>query len=201
LGWEAGATATNLQGCTLLGPQTSATNGINNSVAIGASAFVNTSNSISLGVGSAGVSSFVGIGNPSPAYALDIGTFNSLPPEIKLQNDATTPAAPVSGTIIRTVSNALRVESGSLSRTGIVVTANNTGAAQTCGRATLASGNVTVASTAVTANSIIVATKHFPSSDNDGVLRISAIVPGVSFTLTSHKGGDTSTVSWIMVNP
>lgn len=67
------------------------------------------------------------------------------------------------------------------------------------GRATLVGGTVTVSDTSVTANSRI-----FVSSAVDGGvpgwLRVSARSAGVSFTILSSSGTDTSQVDWMIVN-
>lgn len=62
--------------------------------------------------------------------------------------------------------------------------------------ATMVDGTVTIPSVEVTTDSKILVT-----SNDDGVfgsLRVSAIVPGVSFTITSSNGGDNGIVAWIM---
>jgi hypothetical protein len=74
------------------------------------------------------------------------------------------------------------------------------GANATLGRSTLVAGAVTVANTAVTANSEIFAFCQVPGG-TPGFLRISARVAGTSFTITSSSGTDTSTVAWFIVEP
>jgi len=76
------------------------------------------------------------------------------------------------------------------------------------GQATLASGTVTVNTTAVKANSIIFLTRATVSgtANNIGGALGSSISAGTSFTINSHNGttavytADTSTVNWLIVN-
>ena len=67
------------------------------------------------------------------------------------------------------------------------------------GIATLVAGTVTIATTAVTANSIILCSVK-TAGGAQGFLSVSAITPGVSFALTSTSGTETSTVSWEIRN-
>jgi hypothetical protein len=67
------------------------------------------------------------------------------------------------------------------------------------GVAVLVGGTVTVNHPQVTANSKIFATSQIDGGTL-GVLRISARVPGVSFTISSLSAIDTSTVAWELVN-
>jgi hypothetical protein len=68
------------------------------------------------------------------------------------------------------------------------------------GSATLAAGTVTVATTAVTANSRIFLTNQ-AAGGTPGFVRVSARTAGTSFTITSSSGTDTSTVAWLIVEP
>jgi hypothetical protein len=65
--------------------------------------------------------------------------------------------------------------------------------------AALVAGTLTVATTAVTASSKIFLT-HATAGGTQGFLRVSAIVAGTSFTITSSSNTDTSTVNWFIVN-
>jgi hypothetical protein len=76
-----------------------------------------------------------------------------------------------------------------------------TGAAPRCGEATLAAGTVTVATTAVTATSLIFATGHLDGGGTEGNIRVSARTPGTSFVITSSEATDTSKVAWMIVDP
>ena len=69
------------------------------------------------------------------------------------------------------------------------------------GLATLAAGTVTVATTAVTANSRIFLTGQGDTAGTEGWLRVSARTAGTNFTITSSSGTDTSTVAWMIVEP
>lgn len=68
------------------------------------------------------------------------------------------------------------------------------------GTSTLVAGTVTVATTAVTANSRIFLTVQ-TAGGTQGHLRISARTAGTSFTITSTSGTETSTVAWLLVEP
>lgn len=68
------------------------------------------------------------------------------------------------------------------------------------GVATLVAGTVTVANTAVTANSRIFLTAQ-TSGAAPGALRVSARVAGTSFTVTSSSGTDTSQFAYLIVEP
>lgn len=68
------------------------------------------------------------------------------------------------------------------------------------GIAVLVAGSATIANTSVTANTRIFLTSNVPGG-TPGFVRISAITPGVSFTITSSSGTDTSTVSWLLIEP
>lgn len=70
----------------------------------------------------------------------------------------------------------------------------------TMGVATLVAGTVTVNNTRVTANSRFFLTVNTPGG-TVGSPRISAKSAGVSFTITSSQGADTSTVAWLLVEP
>jgi hypothetical protein len=68
------------------------------------------------------------------------------------------------------------------------------------GIATLVGGAVVVSTTEVTANSRIFITSQVDGG-TPGWLRISARSNGVSFTITSSSGSDTSQVAWMIVEP
>jgi hypothetical protein len=68
------------------------------------------------------------------------------------------------------------------------------------GQATLTAGTVTVSNTSVTANTRIFLS-HAITSGTLGHLHISARSAGVSFTITSSSGTDTSTVNWLLIEP
>lgn len=94
---------------------------------------------------------------------------------------------------------------GSLSMTGnVAVTMAGLGlvikggANSKIGSGTLAGGTVTIANTAVTANSRILITDT-SEAGTVGTLSVSAVVPGTSFTVTSSNALDTSTFSYLIV--
>jgi len=69
------------------------------------------------------------------------------------------------------------------------------------GSATLAAGTVTVNTTYVAANSnIFLQTEGTIGAGNSGNVRVSAVVAGTSFTITSTDNADTSAVRWFIVN-
>jgi len=74
-----------------------------------------------------------------------------------------------------------------------------TGTNASAGTATLVGGTVTVATTAVTASSLILVTPTSTGA-NSGVLAVTAQAAGTSFTVTSTNVLDTSTFSWMIVN-
>ena len=75
-----------------------------------------------------------------------------------------------------------------------------TGTAASCGNATLVAGTVTVSTTAVTVNSVIMLTRK---TSTDGLFYSTSIQytisAGVSFTITSDNAADTSTYSWMII--
>ncbi len=78
-----------------------------------------------------------------------------------------------------------------------------TGLASDCraGQVVLSGATTTVGTTAVTAKSLIFLSS-IKEGGTPGFLRISAIVAGTSFTIKSSSGvSDTSTVSWMIVEP
>jgi hypothetical protein len=74
------------------------------------------------------------------------------------------------------------------------------GANAKMGTAVLVAGAVTVATTAVTANSRIYLTSQVDGG-TPGFQRVSARVAATSFTITSSNAADTSTVAWMIVEP
>lgn len=70
----------------------------------------------------------------------------------------------------------------------------------TPGTGTLVAGTVTISTTAVTSNSVILLTDTAASLTNVGVLSVSAKSAGTSFTVTSANVLDTSTFNWLIIN-
>lgn len=68
------------------------------------------------------------------------------------------------------------------------------------GTAILVAGSIIVSTTAVTANSRIFLTTQLLGGAA-GFLSVTARVPGISFTIGSSSGTDTSTVAWMLVEP
>jgi hypothetical protein len=84
---------------------------------------------------------------------------------------------------IATVGRGLQVKEGANARMGM---------------ATLVAGTVVVSNTTVTAATRIFLTCLTPGG-TPGFLRVSALVAGTSFTITSGSATDTSVVSWLLV--
>lgn len=68
------------------------------------------------------------------------------------------------------------------------------------GTAVLVAGTVTVADTAVTANSRIFLTAQLLGG-TQGILAVTARTPGASFVITSSNAADTSTVAYEIFEP
>jgi len=68
------------------------------------------------------------------------------------------------------------------------------------GSATLVAGTVTVSTTNVTANTIIILTGQ-NSSGTHGELTVSNRTAGTSFVITSSNAGDTRLVGYILIEP
>lgn len=76
-----------------------------------------------------------------------------------------------------------------------------TGAGPTAGAATLVAGTVTVATTKVTANSLIFLSRATPGGAvGDLSAPPASYVAGTSFVINSASGADTSTVNWWLIN-
>ena len=94
--------------------------------------------------------------------------------------------AVTSGSVdIQTAGQGLKVAEGANAKQGV---------------ATLVAGTVTVATTAVTANSRILLTVQTVAG-TQGTVTVTARVVGTSFTITSTNAADTSTVAWEIIEP
>lgn len=71
----------------------------------------------------------------------------------------------------------------------------------TLGTGTLSGGTVTINTTKVTASSRIFLTATQAGVVNIGVMTVSAIVAGTSFTVTSSNVLDSSTFNWVVLEP
>lgn len=111
-----------------------------------------------------------------------------------------------------TTSEIARVLSTSVSTTGLAVTNLGSGflikegTNARMGVATLVSfliviSSVTIPNTTVTANTRIFLTNQAPSGLAIGDIHVSALIPGVSFTVSSLAIGDTSQFAWLLVEP
>lgn len=74
------------------------------------------------------------------------------------------------------------------------------GSNATMGRAALVAGTVTINTTKVTANSEIFLTNNV-NGGTVGTPTVSARTAGTSFTITSTNAADTSTISWLIIEP
>jgi hypothetical protein len=75
----------------------------------------------------------------------------------------------------------------------------STGSAAICGNATLVGGTVTVNTTAATTSVLVLLTRK-TAGGTTGELTYT-ISAGTSFTINSSSGTDTSTISWMLVEP
>lgn len=87
--------------------------------------------------------------------------------------------------VLGTAGNKLAIATGTNASTGTSVA--------------MITGVVTVATTAVTASSIILYARKI-GGGTQGEVEISAQVAGTSFTLTSSSATDTSTFNWLIIN-
>lgn len=110
-----------------------------------------------------------------------------------------------------TVSAIARILNTSISVSGLAVSNQGSGILikegtnARMGRATLvpvllSPSVVTVNNTTVTANTEIFLTSNVPNG-GPGILSVTARIPGVSFTISSSAIGDTSIVSWLLIEP
>jgi len=75
------------------------------------------------------------------------------------------------------------------------------GANQRMGQATMVGGTVTVSNNTVTANTRIFFSRVATGAGVAGGIITYTINPGVSFTLNSGAGTDTSTFNWLLIEP
>ena len=139
--------------------------------------------------------------NTDPAVGPD-GTTNDMGPSVFTTGTVTAQGnvTSVAGNVVATNGNLVITATTTVGNGKLNVPA--TGANAIVGTSAALSGNpgtVTVATTAVTASSKIFLT-YASAGGTQGFLRISAIVAGTSFTITSSSGTDTSTVNWFIVN-
>ncbi len=88
----------------------------------------------------------------------------------------------------------------SVTTDGLIVTSG--GAADTAGKTTLVAGTKTVATTAVTASSLIFVTvQSLGTVATPMAMTIENVVAGASFDITSSDATDTSVVAWFIVEP
>lgn len=111
-----------------------------------------------------------------------------------------------SSTVLNKLNTASPAFTGNMTGTGNIslTSAGNklniaTGTNASVGIATLASGTITISTTAVTANSIILITAQ-QTGNLIGVLRVSAKTTGTSFVISSSVSTDTAVVGWMIIN-
>lgn len=111
-----------------------------------------------------------------------------------------------------TISEIARILNTGTSTSGLAITNLGSGfmikegANARMGIATLVSillvvSSVTVANNTVTANTRIFLTNNNPSGLAIGDVHVSALIPGVSFTISSLAIGDTSQIAWLLIEP
>lgn len=111
---------------------------------------------------------------------------------------------------LRTLAGSLRLavaQNGDISTTGNVTLAQGKGLNVTTGGSAARAGTVildnslaTVATTAITENSIVIMT--YQAEDGaPGTLTVSARTPGVSFEISGDGVANTSTVGWLIIEP
>lgn len=86
--------------------------------------------------------------------------------------------------VIGTVGSGLRIKEGANARLGA---------------SAMVAGTVLVSNTSVTASTRIIASRSLLGGTAGHIS--TAIVPGVSFTITSSSALDTSTIAWLLVEP
>lgn len=74
------------------------------------------------------------------------------------------------------------------------------GANATAGTGTLTLGTATVATTAIQAGALVFLTDT-SESGTVGVLGVTAVTAGTGFTVISSNSADTSSFSWLVINP
>lgn len=94
-------------------------------------------------------------------------------------------------------SGSFQIETGTASTRSIAI---NDGNNEQMGVSTLIAGTVTVSNVKVTANTRIFYSVQ-SAGGTQGFLRISARTPGVSFTISSTSGTDTSQIAWLLIEP
>lgn len=131
------------------------------------------------------------IGAPTLTFAID-GT------STVILDNTTFLDSPTIGPLITLVTDS-QIKGGSFAalKDGIQI---KEGANARMGIATMAGGFVVVNNTSVTATTRIFISLQ-PAGVATGILRVSAIVPGVSFTISSTIGADTADVSWQLIEP
>lgn len=135
------------------------------------------------------------------ALANGSGSFSSL----AVTGSITAGTTITAGTGLTATAGGVTATAGNVTATNgnlVLGTAGNklsiaTGANASIGAATLVAGTVTVASTSVTANSLIFLT---PQDVAAGAMHVDNIVPGVGFDIVSSDFGDTSTVAYLIIN-
>lgn len=170
------------------------------------------------------VNNRLGIGNTSPATAIDVtgmvtastgfnsngvntlsqinGFTNNISIYGKLTNGQVVLGynAGTAAVTINSVGVNQSVGNFSLSTVGSGIQIKS-GTNATVGTATLSAGTVTVSTNKVTANSIIMISDQGGSITNLGIIYISAKTAGTSFVITSSNILDASTVGWWILEP
>jgi hypothetical protein len=78
---------------------------------------------------------------------------------------------------------------------------NGVGSYLTNGTGTLGGGGITIATSAIAANSIVLLTRTTDPTVDAGFLAVMNIFPGVNFDVVSSTSADNGTFSWLIINP
>lgn len=97
----------------------------------------------------------------------------------------------ISGLAITNLGSGFMIKEGANARMGIATLVS----------IVLIISSVTVNNNTVTANTRIFLTNNNPSGLSIGDVHVSAVIPGVSFTISSLAIGDTSQIAWLLIEP
>lgn len=136
------------------------------------------------------------------------GTWQSIVPGTGSFTNIVASGTITAGTGITSTTGGVTATAGNLTATNgnlVLGTAGNklsiaTGTNASVGTsAAMTAGAITIATTAVTASSIIILS-HKTAGGTLGTLSVGTITPGTSFGIVSSSGTDTSTVHWLIIN-
>lgn len=157
---------------------------------------------VGLGGDAGGVLSVAGTANQITAANASGAVTLSIPSAFIAPGSIAATTSITAGTTITATLGAITATNGNL----VLGTTGNklliaTGPNASIGTATLSGGSVVVASSAVTASSIILLTRNTPGGTPGQLSTPSAsILPGTSFFIDSTEASETSTVNWLIIN-